>query len=239
MDLFGTDLVVLSACETGVGEVQVGEGVFGLRRAFALAGAESLLMSLWPVQDAVTADQMTLFYKYLQARTSDEALIAGEALRKAQLATIKELRKSRGHAPPSLWAPFILQGGYALGKPNRSSSALSQAERFLKDLLRLAKKVFDQALSYLTTLFNRFLDFVNDYFHRLQGGGGASMEEKGQTIRRQMNSVSRPMVYGLPSFHQSPARSMVGILNTRTRSFARSFQALAILKEVDNEMRQL
>jgi len=110
MDLYGTDLVVLSACDTGVGEVQTGEGVFGLRRAFALAGAKNLMMSLWPVSDDVTASQMKAFYKNMQT------MPPAEALRQAQLATIKELKtKFGGTAPPVLWAPFFLQGAQALG----------------------------------------------------------------------------------------------------------------------------
>jgi len=111
MDLYGTDLVVLSACDTGVGEVQTGEGVFGLRRAFALAGAKNLLMSLWPVSDEITANQMKAFYKKLQT------LPPAEALRQAQLETIAQLKATfDGVAPPGLWAPFILQGAQALGQ---------------------------------------------------------------------------------------------------------------------------
>jgi CHAT domain-containing protein len=108
IDLSGTFLVVLSACNTGVGEVKAGEGVVGLRRAFALAGAKNLLMSLWPVGDAITADEMKLFYRNLQT------MAPAEALRHAQLDTIRELRARDGHASPQLWAPFILQGGHAL-----------------------------------------------------------------------------------------------------------------------------
>ena len=110
MDLYGTDLVVLSACETGVGEIQIGEGVFGLRRAFALSGAKNLLMSLWPVSDKATVKQMVLFYKNLRE------MPPAEALRQAQLETIKELEDELGIAPPMLWAPFILQGAQAFGK---------------------------------------------------------------------------------------------------------------------------
>jgi len=113
MDLAGTELVVLSACDTGVGEVKTGEGVFGLRRAFALAGAKNLLMSLWPVSDEITANQMKAFYQNLQK------LPPSEALRQAQLETIQQLKAIAiygGTAPPGLWAPFILQGAQALGQ---------------------------------------------------------------------------------------------------------------------------
>ena len=104
MDLHGTDLVILSACESGVGEVQSGEGVFGLRRAFALAGARHLMMSLWPVGDEITALQMNRFYKsYGQGEPPALALVM------AQRESIKSLRGQTGFADPSLWAPFILQ----------------------------------------------------------------------------------------------------------------------------------
>ncbi len=110
MDLRGTDLVVLSACETGVGEVSVGEGVFGLRRAFVLAGAKNLVMSLWLVNDAITAAQMERFYKEFGAGAP-----AQEALRAAQLESIANLREAAQESlgepitPVRLWAPFMLQ----------------------------------------------------------------------------------------------------------------------------------
>src|SRR6266540_3062799 len=84
LDLWGTKLVVLSACDTGVGEVKVGEGVYGLRRALALAGAETQVMSLWPVSDTGTRDLMIGYYKALQRGEG-----RGEGLRRVQLEMIK------------------------------------------------------------------------------------------------------------------------------------------------------
>jgi CHAT domain-containing protein len=84
LDLWGTKLVVLSACETGLGEVKNGEGVYGLRRALVLAGSESQVMSLWQVSDAATRDLMAAYYKRLQAGEGRT-----EALRQVQLMMIK------------------------------------------------------------------------------------------------------------------------------------------------------
>ena len=89
--LDGTWMVVLSACETGVGEARSGEGVFGLRRAFMIAGAQNLLMTLWPVADETTAKIMTDFYK--------EAFATGDAagsLAKVQRDWLVKLRQERG-----------------------------------------------------------------------------------------------------------------------------------------------
>ena len=84
LDLWGTKLVVLSACETGLGEVKNGEGVYGLRRALVLAGSESQVMSLWQVSDAATRDLMAAYYKRLQAGEGRT-----EALRQVQLMMIR------------------------------------------------------------------------------------------------------------------------------------------------------
>jgi CHAT domain-containing protein len=91
LDLDGTWLVTLSACETGVGQVQSGEGVFGLRRAFMMAGAQNLLMTLWPVSDEVTPQIMADFYK--------KALATGDAagsLSDVQRDWLVKLRDEKG-----------------------------------------------------------------------------------------------------------------------------------------------
>ena len=97
--LSATELVVLSACETGLGDVRAGEGVFGLRRAFGLAGARSLVMSLWKVPDAETKELMLEFYRLLLAGAGVAA-----ALRRAQLA-MKAI-----HPAAYYWGAFICQG---------------------------------------------------------------------------------------------------------------------------------
>ena len=104
LDLWGTKLVVLSACDTGVGEIRNGEGVYGLRRSFVLAGAESLVMSLWPVSDFVTRELMTGYYKNLK-----NGMGRSEALRQVQLSMIKR----PGLRHPFYWASFIQSGEWA------------------------------------------------------------------------------------------------------------------------------
>ena len=94
LDLWGTKLVVLSACDTGVGAVKNGDGVYGLRRALVLAGAESQLMSLWAVSDRSTRDLIVGYYKTLLQGAG-----RGEALRQAQLQMLKD--KARRH--PCFW----------------------------------------------------------------------------------------------------------------------------------------
>ena len=104
LDLWGTRMVVLSACETGLGDVRNGEGVYGLRRALVLAGAESQVMSLWQVSDTATRDLMISFYQQLRAGDG-----RAEALRRVQLAMLKGGR-NRDH--PYYWASFILSGDW-------------------------------------------------------------------------------------------------------------------------------
>lgn len=104
LNLWGTKLVTLSACDTGLGEVKNGEGVYGLRRAFVLAGTETLVMSLWGVNDYVTREMMTNYYKGLKA-----GLGRGEALRQVQLNMLKNKRRQH----PYYWASFIQSGEWA------------------------------------------------------------------------------------------------------------------------------
>jgi CHAT domain-containing protein/tetratricopeptide (TPR) repeat protein len=109
MDLWGTDLVVASACKTGLGDVWVGEGVLSLRRAFQQAGARTVVSSLWSVEDEKTAKLMARFVE-LWGQNMPKA----SALRKAQLEMITSLRrpgkKRPSDAPPFFWAPFICHG---------------------------------------------------------------------------------------------------------------------------------
>ncbi len=105
LNLQGTELVVLSACKTGLGEVQNGEGVFGLRRALQEAGAEAVLMSMWSVPDKETQELMTLFYdNWLGGKDKQEALY------KAQLQLRSEVKARRGDDRPYYWAAFVLVG---------------------------------------------------------------------------------------------------------------------------------
>jgi CHAT domain-containing protein/Tfp pilus assembly protein PilF len=105
MNLEGTDLVVLSACETGLGEVKQGEGVYGLRRAFEMAGARTVVSALWPVSDKATADMMAQLYA-----ESEKSL--SERIREAQLAQIKKLRSEGFADHPYNWAGFIALGDW-------------------------------------------------------------------------------------------------------------------------------
>jgi len=99
LNLWGTQLVVLSACDTGRGDVKLGQGVYGLRRALVVAGAETLVTSLWKVNDETTRELMEGYYNNLLAGQGRSA-----ALRQA----MRALRQRHPH--PHFWAPFIAIG---------------------------------------------------------------------------------------------------------------------------------
>jgi tetratricopeptide (TPR) repeat protein len=105
LDLRGTHLVVLSACESGLGDVAVGEGVQGLRLAFQYAGAGTLVSSLFQVPDRETRQLMQRFYAHLKSGRSKL-----EALRDAQLEVIRNRRGDTGAAHPMFWGSFVLVG---------------------------------------------------------------------------------------------------------------------------------
>jgi CHAT domain-containing protein len=99
LNLNNTKLVVLSACETGLGEIKSGEGVYGLQRAFQIAGTETLIMSLWKVADEQTQELMTLFYqKWLTTNNKHTSFIEAQ----------KELKKK--YPEPYYWSAFVLVG---------------------------------------------------------------------------------------------------------------------------------
>lgn len=102
MDLSHTDLVVLSACETGLGDIKGNEGVYGLQRAFRIAGARNVLASLWEVGEEATKELFESFYLHLL----NEELTVQEALHQAQ----NDLRKHEQFSSPYFWAGFVVVG---------------------------------------------------------------------------------------------------------------------------------
>jgi CHAT domain-containing protein len=108
LDLRGVEWAVLSACDTGVGETRAGEGVFGLRRAFQVAGARTVIMSLWPVEDEDTRRWMTSLYERRFARGLD-------TMTAVQQSTREQLRRRREaglSTHPFHWAGFIAAGDW-------------------------------------------------------------------------------------------------------------------------------
>ena len=117
LELGQVELVVLSACDTGRGQVAGGEGVLGLQRAFQLAGARSVVVSLWRVPDEETHQLMREFYRRVW---SNKPVPRVEALRQAQLWMLEnwklrgglELPAPQGSPPPYVWAAFVLSGDW-------------------------------------------------------------------------------------------------------------------------------
>ena len=108
LDLSAADWVVLSACETALGRTQGSEGVFGLRRAFHLAGARTVVMSLWKVEDRATAQFMKALY---QARLADR-LDTPAAMQAAMRTTLEARRRSGESTHPLYWAGFVAAGAW-------------------------------------------------------------------------------------------------------------------------------
>ncbi len=99
INLWGTQLVVLSACDTGQGDIKPGQGVYGLRRALGVAGAQTVVMSLWKVNDEVTRDLMVDYYR---------RLLSGQGRVAALNEAMRALRTRQPH--PYYWAPFVAIG---------------------------------------------------------------------------------------------------------------------------------
>ena len=108
INLEGVDWAVLSACDTGIGEIKVGEGVFGLRRAFQVAGAKTVIMSLWPVEDETTRQWMETLYREHFLNGKD----TGESVRAASLQILRQRRTKHQSTHPFYWGAFIAAGDW-------------------------------------------------------------------------------------------------------------------------------
>ena len=104
LNLAGTKLVVLSACNTGLGRISAGEGIYGLRRALVIGGSESQVISLWKVEDNATKELMVAYYKRLFQKNEGRS----QALRQIQL----EMLNSEEYQHPYYWASFIPSGDW-------------------------------------------------------------------------------------------------------------------------------
>jgi CHAT domain-containing protein/tetratricopeptide (TPR) repeat protein len=108
LDLQGTEWAVLSGCDTGLGDTAAGEGVMGLRRAFQLAGARTVIMSLWPVEDASARQWMSALYRKRLLQNMGTA----EAVRSASLEMLRAARTKHASTHPLYWAPFVAAGDW-------------------------------------------------------------------------------------------------------------------------------
>ena len=99
---------MLSACDTGVGEIRTGEGVFGLRRAFCVAGARTIIMSLWPVDDAAAREWMRTLY----TGRIKEQLSTAEAVQRASREYLRKRRATGQSTHPCGWGAWVAAGDY-------------------------------------------------------------------------------------------------------------------------------
>ena len=104
----GVEWAVLSACDTGLGQVKIGEGVFGLRRAFQVAGVHTVIMSLWAVEDESTREWMTALY---EGRLKKK-LSTAQAVSRATLTVLNERRASGQSTHPFYWGGFAAAGDW-------------------------------------------------------------------------------------------------------------------------------
>ncbi len=108
LNLSGVEWVVLSACDTGLGEIRAGEGVFGLRRAFRVAGARTVIMSLWAVEDQSARAWMKALYHERLRQQADTA----QAVHRASLKVLQDRREAGHSTHPVFWAGFIAAGDW-------------------------------------------------------------------------------------------------------------------------------
>ncbi len=108
LNLNGVEWAVLSACDTGLGEIRAGEGVFGLRRAFQVAGARTVIMSLWSVDDQATRAWMRALYDARFRRS----LSTADAVRTASITVLKDRREKGLSTLPFYWAAFVAAGDW-------------------------------------------------------------------------------------------------------------------------------
>jgi CHAT domain-containing protein/tetratricopeptide (TPR) repeat protein len=108
LNLEGVEWAVLSGCDTGIGEVRAGEGVFGLRRAFQVAGARTVIMSLWPVEDNAARGWMTTLYR----QRFTKGLSTADSVREASLKVLRERRARSQSTHPFYWAGFVAAGDW-------------------------------------------------------------------------------------------------------------------------------
>ena len=108
MNLEGVEWAVLSACDTGLGHIEAGEGVFGLRRAFQLAGARTVIVSLWQVDDSSTRRWMAELYR----RRFASRMGTAESVRGAGLSLLQARRAAHLSTHPLYWGGFVAAGDW-------------------------------------------------------------------------------------------------------------------------------